>query len=184
MGLDMYLYRKTYIRNWSDDEDKKEFEVTLSYKGKQMKLENPKEISEEVGYWRKANQVHNWFVQNVQEGEDDCKSYEVSREQLQTLLKLCKKVKKTARVVDGDVVTGMVFENGQLREEQRVGKVIENKEEIDALLPTGAGFFFGSTEYDEFYMEDIDHTIKMLEKILKQKPPEGVLQWYEYRSSW
>ena len=184
MGLDMYLSRHTYIRNWSEDEDKKKFDVKVYYKGKEMKLENPKEISEEVGYWRKANQIHKWFVENVQGGEDECKPHEVSREQLQTLLKLCKKVKKTAKIVDGDVVTGLVFSDGQMKEEQRIGKIIENQEEIHNLLPTASGFFFGGTGYDEFYMEDIDHTIKMLEKILKHKAPDGVLQWYEYRSSW
>ena len=182
MGLDMYLSRKTYIRNWNEDE--KEFEVKLYYKEKEIKLENPKEISEEVGYWRKANQIHNWFVKNVQDGEDNCKSYEVSREQLETLLRLCKKVKRKAKIVDGDIVTARIFENGQMRQEQRVGKIIDNKQEIHELLPTASGFFFGGTDYDEFYMEDIEDTIEILEKILKNKAPEGVLQWYEYRSSW
>lgn len=38
-----------------------------------------------VGYWRKANAVHSWFVRNVQEGIDNCKTYWVSREQLREL---------------------------------------------------------------------------------------------------
>ena len=29
-------------------------------------------------YWRKANQIHNWMVNNVQDGNDDCGLYEVS----------------------------------------------------------------------------------------------------------
>ena len=33
-------------------------------------------ISYPVGYWRKANAIHNWFVQNVQDNRDECqKSY-------------------------------------------------------------------------------------------------------------
>lgn len=39
----------------------------------------------EIAYWRKANQIHKWFVDNVQNGVDDCGKYEVSTEQLQKL---------------------------------------------------------------------------------------------------
>lgn len=50
------------------------------------------ELIEEVGYWRKANQIHYWFVQNIQNGEDDCRSYLVTKENLQCLYDLCGKV--------------------------------------------------------------------------------------------
>ncbi len=40
-------------------------------------------IIEDCGYWRKANGIHAWFVQNVQEGEDDCKEYYVSQSKLE-----------------------------------------------------------------------------------------------------
>ena len=43
----------------------------------------------EVGYWRKANAIHNWFVVNVASGEDDCSSYPVSQDQLECLRNLC-----------------------------------------------------------------------------------------------
>jgi hypothetical protein len=45
------------------------------------------DIPKKEYYWRKANQIHNWFVKNVQEGEDDCGLYEVSVSQLQSLKK-------------------------------------------------------------------------------------------------
>jgi hypothetical protein len=44
----------------------------------------------EVAYWRKVNAVHKWFVDNVQDGEDDCHEYGVPREKLQELLDICK----------------------------------------------------------------------------------------------
>jgi hypothetical protein len=47
---------------------------------------------EEIGYWRKANHIHNWFVKNVQNGVDDCGSYSVSKEQLNDLYKICSAV--------------------------------------------------------------------------------------------
>ena len=47
---------------------------------------------EEVGYWRKANHIHRWFVENVQNNDDDCGCYPVSREQLDSLLRTCRRV--------------------------------------------------------------------------------------------
>lgn len=46
----------------------------------------------EVAYWRKANGIHRWFVSNVQKGVDDCGHYDVSREQLESLVLLCQRV--------------------------------------------------------------------------------------------
>jgi hypothetical protein len=51
-----------------------------------------KTITVEAGYWRKANQIHNWFVANVQEGKDECQESHVSREQLKELREVCQKV--------------------------------------------------------------------------------------------
>ncbi|MGL5191630.1 MAG: hypothetical protein ACRC7S_18470 [Cetobacterium sp.] len=48
-------------------------------------------IVEEV-YWRKANHIHNWFVENVQNGVDDCGSYEVTIEKLTELRDICNQV--------------------------------------------------------------------------------------------
>lgn len=46
----------------------------------------------QVAYWRKANHIHKWFVDHVQDGNDDCEEYRVSRDQLQLLLDNCKLV--------------------------------------------------------------------------------------------
>lgn len=58
------------------------------------KQENVTEIVYQVAYWRKANQIHRWFVENVQEGDDDCGYHEVSLPSLQALLDVCKQVKQ------------------------------------------------------------------------------------------
>lgn len=84
MGLDMYLEaRRFFIK------ENKKLKAQFSVKMKPFPL---KEVRFEVGYWRKANQIHNWFVENVQDGNDDCKEYDVSEEQLKELLELCKVV--------------------------------------------------------------------------------------------
>lgn len=158
MGLDMYLTKKTYIgANFKHRNVKGEISLTEGDKNKPIKidLKRVSYIEEQVGYWRKANQIHKWFVDNVQEGEDDCEEYEVSEEQLEKLLADCKKVKLDSQLAA-------------------------------SILPTQSGFFFGGTEYDEFYMQEIDDTIEIIESLLKEKEEGDTYLNGEiyYRSSW
>jgi len=43
-----------------------------------------------LAYWRKANQIHRWFVEKTQGGIDECQRSEVTRDQLFELRKLLK----------------------------------------------------------------------------------------------
>lgn len=152
MGLDMYLYKKSYVKNWDHMTPENKHNITIEKGGKLRTDIKPNRICyivEEVAYWRKANHIHKWFVENCQDGIDDCRSAYVSREQLQELLDLCKQVR-------------------------------DDHSQADELLPTQSGFFFGGTEYDEYYFNDIDYTIKVLEEILSE---EGSAD-FEYNSSW
>ena len=47
------------------------------------------DVSVNVAYWRKVNSVHGWFVNNVQNGEDDCGEYYVSHSKLKELVNAC-----------------------------------------------------------------------------------------------
>ena len=49
-------------------------------------------VQVQVAYWRKANQIHKWFVDHVQDGNDNCEEYRVTRDQLQLLVDNCKLV--------------------------------------------------------------------------------------------
>lgn len=59
--------------------------------------------------------------------------------------------------------------------------VLENRELADELLPTESGFFFGSTEYDEWYYENLVRTLNQLEDILAEASEDEV---FVYQSSW
>jgi hypothetical protein len=83
MGLDMYLNAKRFLWYSEDDLAAKVAEVFPEIKGKRVK-----EVIVEAMYWRKANAIHKWFVDNCQEGEDDCGNYHVGREQLEELRQL------------------------------------------------------------------------------------------------
>ena len=139
-------------------------------------------IFSEVGYWRKANQIHKWFVKHVQNNVDDCGTYEVSVGQLRDLLALCKAVKKASKLIDGQVSQGQRGTADGWETIYGEGKIIEDSSVAEELLPTGSGFFFGSTDYNEYYMQDINATIKIINKVLKETDFEthGVA----YSSSW
>lgn len=96
MGLDMYLTNEVYVKNWKHMSAKERHIVTVQHEdGSPVKIK-PERISnivEQIGVWRKANHIHNWFVKNVQDGKDDCQSSYVDTEKLEELLEICEKVK-------------------------------------------------------------------------------------------
>ena len=141
-----------------------------------------KSIIEDVGYWRKANAIHKWFVDNIQDGEDDCGYYEVAPEYLEELLNICKLIKQKCVLKKGKIANGYRFENGKEVPIMEDGEYIENPEVAAKYLPTQSGFFFGGTEYDQWYMEDIDSAIEILTEVLKETDFDH--QMVVYTSSW
>ncbi len=125
-------------------------------------------IFSDVATWRKANCIHLWFVQNVQDGYDDCDDYEVTKEDLSDLLDLCKRVKGSSKMVPGKLIDYYFFKDGKRIPHYVDGLVLEDDNIAKELLPTCEGFYFGGTDYDQYYMENIDYTIKVLEKVLKE----------------
>jgi hypothetical protein len=138
----------------------------------------PKEI-EEAGYWRKANAIHPWFVENVQDGNDDCKNYYVSKEDIEALLDTVNTVLNTSELVEGTITNGYRFENSKGIPITEKGKYIKDPTVAQALLPTTEGFFFGSTDYDQYYYQDLVDTKKILENTLEDDEGD-----YEYQASW
>lgn len=47
---------------------------------------------DEFMYWSKANHIHNWMVQNIQNGEDDCREHHLSWEKSEKLIQDIKAV--------------------------------------------------------------------------------------------
>jgi hypothetical protein len=82
MGLDMYLNAKKYI---GSDEP-------VSVEGVDAGNLKLKELTYKGMYWRKANQIHNWFVDHVQDGVDDCKEHYVEKDVLIDLMNVCGEV--------------------------------------------------------------------------------------------
>ena len=178
MGLDMYLYKTKRVEGLTSKDYReisscvyeKEDELRAGaklqdllpeIKGAEIIQEAIAErgthihwlsILEEIGYWRKANAIHGWFVQNCQGGIDECQlSDEVTEEKIEELLKLC-------------------------------NEVLDGTKNPKRLLPTQSGFFFGSTNYDEWYLDDIRNTIEILSEVLENTDFETEIIFYN--SSW
>ena len=140
-------------------------------------------IINDVGYWRKANQIHEWFVRNVQDGEDDCCYHnEVTKEILEELLDTCKKVYESCTMTIGPVKNGETYENGEWKPIIEQDRVVIDTSVAEELLPTQGGFFFGSTDYDEYYVEDIADTIDIITRVLETTDFEKEMIYYV--SSW
>ena len=97
MGLDMYLYKHIYVGAQFEHRHIKGIIDLTAGKAKRpikVNIDKVSEIIEQFAYWRKANQIHKWFVDNVQDEIDDCGNYNVTYEQLVTLRELCKDILK------------------------------------------------------------------------------------------
>lgn len=155
MGLDMYLTGSRYVSeyNAADEQLDKELnsDAILSLLPNGSRIET---IKVEAAYWRKANAIHSWFVDYIQDGIDDCKEYEVDRRQLKQLYDTCK-------------------------------EVLEDKSLAEELLPSRSGFFFGGTEYGDWYFENLENTVKQLEPLIDTSDESPWRRWsFTYQSSW
>jgi len=145
MGLDMYLIKRkkdiTSRDYWNFD-------------------------NEEM-YWRKANEIHKFFCDNCEEIEEGI-VYKVTKDNLLDLLGKCNKILEIVKTKKGTIRNGQKYnlEKQTWEDILEEGIVIENEEEIKEVLPTQSGFFFGSTDYDEYYLERIKNTQTHLEMIL------------------
>lgn len=61
-------------------------------------------------------------------------------------------------------------------------QILADNSKADELLPTASGFFFGSTDYDDWYIDQLKFTAERFEKILSD-PAFAKADFY-YQSSW
>lgn len=83
MGLDMYLSAKKYMSRYFDPTDSQKIATInelFGIEGNEDGDYGAQEVIFRVAYWRKANQIHDWFVKNVQDGIDECQEAYVPRE--------------------------------------------------------------------------------------------------------
>lgn len=101
----------------------------------------------EIAYWRKANQIRDWFVRHGYPENGNCMDYYLEKEDLEQLVRDCK-------------------------------AVLDNHDLAEELMPTSDGFFFGGTDYDEWYFKDLENTIEQVEKVIKETDWDNELVYY------
>lgn len=109
---------------------------------------------EEILYWRKANMIRSWFVNHTALLSDDDDVYIPISRETLELLK------------------------------QDLEDTLNDYKLATVLFPTSSGFFFGSTDYDEYYWKDLEYTLEEVTKILD----EDIVDWdnevVEYYDNW
>ena len=102
MGLDMYLSARKYVNkiDWSILDKQNDIDYAEATFPQWNNIVEAAELSHvankndiygvnvsvNAAYWRKVNAVHKWFVDNVQNGEDDCGEYYVPNNKIIELL--------------------------------------------------------------------------------------------------
>jgi hypothetical protein len=159
MGLDMYLNAERYLWSSSDGPNSK-IKAAIQEMMPETAGMEVQTVSVEALYWRKANAIHKWFVDTLQDGVDECQTTRVNWDSLVELRALCQ------RVLDDNSIAPDV-------------------------LPAGSGFFFGNTEYNDWYFKDLERTVEGINRIEKQlvteetEDGERYSQWdFFYSSSW
>lgn len=75
MGLDMYLYKKRYTKNWDHTPEDRRWVITIKRGDGPTETINPTYVIEEIAVWRKANQIHtSWYLDDLQYTTDAIKS--------------------------------------------------------------------------------------------------------------
>lgn len=92
----------------------------------------------QIGYFRKFNALHSYIVKTFANGIDNCQDIILYKEDVEQIKKVLDDV---------------------LNAHQQVEKAKE-------LLPTQSGFFFGGTDYDEFYFEDVKVAADLMQSLL------------------
>lgn len=134
----------------------------------------------EIGNWRKANQIHRWFVENVADGNDDCHTYEVTKDDLLALRACCEIVVNESVLIEGMVTVGQRWGPEGCEDIEVLGKTVDNPEIAMRYLPPKQGFFFGTYDIDQYYIDQLKHTIPIIDEALAV--PDSVPLYYQ--SSW
>ena len=183
MGLDMYLEASFSTRAYVSPTDA---DYEAMREGEEVKVEKSRELKnalDAIGFenapiqhqfnhftyvfpiitWRKANAIHKFFVENCQEGNDNCQRHYVSESDLENLLEIINQILEIKTPVAREM-------------------------KAEELLPTDIeGCFFGSKEYDDWYYQDLKRTKDTLDKLFEYQATAEAGKCFDsfyYQSSW
>lgn len=119
-----------------------------------QRLYRARENEEEILYWRKANMIRSWFVNHTALLSDDDGVY----------IPICR---ETLELLRSDLID-----------------TLDNHNLATVLFPTSSGFFFGDTEYNEYYWDKLKYTLERVNNILDNDVIDWENEVIEYCDSW
>ena len=162
MGLDMYLYRQQYVSGYEHQRKVEKNQARVNLFDSLVSL---------LGVTPSADSPHMTF--------DVCVAY----------WRKANAIHKWFCELDGglDECQKIAVSVEKLRELRNLCDLVLLQPAIaEDVLPPQAGFFFGSDEVDEWYMQDMKNTVTMLDEILKDIPLDAN-PWdysFTYQASW
>ena len=117
--------------------------------------------------WRKANQIHRWIIDNSEETLEEERTTIISMGKLKELLEII-----------NDIIHLTPKEKMCIRLQNGLDF---NVEKAKRFLPTCSGFFYGGTEYDKWYLEQLIETKEFLEKVINN---DNLDKKFRYIASW
>lgn len=206
MGLDMYLYAEKHIRPYEyvesgnsmervDNPSWAEANVAVGMGNLPSAEYGSIVIQKTVGYWRKANAVHGWIVRNMANGRDECQRIDLDRDDLKLLRDRCVKAlaNRNEATPDGNVTRHIKSDGNDdekvvasiskaiMDEAMRAKSVSVLDDPLD-VVPV-EGFFFGSTDKDEWYYNSLEYTVELINSLLAGTMNEDNYYFY-YEASW
>ena len=146
-------------------------DIRIGKRDLNIELNKVRDITLHVGYWRKANSIHDWFVENIADGVDNCEKVYVSHSKLLELKAACISTLETLKTCTKKVETRKDFQDKPFE------CTSYDTSGVDMELNPLAGFFFGSTEVDDWFVQDLEDTIEIVDST-----NEGGEYYYE--ASW
>ena len=133
MGLDHWLEGELYLSNY--DDTVKNIKNNLKHTITETDNFEIKTISIEFVVWRKINAIHKFFVEKVQDGVDDCKSYYVELDILIELKNLINEVIKNKDKAESLLPTQSGFFFGSIDyDSYYYEELIETKKKLDIII--------------------------------------------------
>ena len=156
----MYLYKKTYVQNWEHNPPEQHHQIEIKRGGVLRTDIKPNRIC------YITEQVAYWRKFNALHGWfiNNCGGG----------VDECQDIS-----VDEEKLKELL---------ETLKEVSSNFTKAEELLPPTQGFFFGSDEVDEYYKEEVNSTIKIIEDLLEENEQSKEYGLYsgefEYRASW
>ena len=156
----MYLYKKTYVQNWEHNPPEQHHQIEIKRGGVLRTDIKPNRIC------YITEQVAYWRKFNALHG---------------WFIENC--------AAGVDECQDISVDEEKLKELlETLKEVSSNFTKAEELLPPTQGFFFGSDEVDEYYKEEVNSTIKIIEDLLEENEQSKEYGLYsgefEYRASW